>query len=156
LILRERKSGVDPGGSSAKGDWWIERLEMVPGTGPVTAFMFSAFADRERFENGAQVGNYLYLTPRVYMSGNLIRYGGITKRRTGYLWALVRPKDGCALKERFEYMTKEKGTEKKKAIMAAARRLGALLKNGTIYEARRFRPGKPADVKTLVQEALSA
>jgi hypothetical protein len=29
------------------------------------------------------------------------------------------------------------------------------LKNGTVYEAKRFRPGKP-DVNVLVQEALSA
>jgi hypothetical protein len=97
------------------------------------------------------------------MSGSLIRYGG-----NGYLralpvqgaWALVRSKGGRALKERFEYMTKEKGTGKKKAIGAIARRLGVLLytllKSGTVYEARRFRPGKPADVNVLVQEALSA
>ncbi|MDR1230514.1 MAG: hypothetical protein LBK61_03825 [Spirochaetaceae bacterium] len=49
---------------------------------------------------------------------------------------------------------------KKKAIAAIARRLGVLLftllKNGTVCEARRFRPGKPADVNVLVQEALSA
>ncbi|MDR1230488.1 MAG: hypothetical protein LBK61_03695 [Spirochaetaceae bacterium] len=54
-------------------------------------------------------------------------------------------------------MTKEKGIGKKKAV---ARRLGvllySLLKNGTVYDARRFRPGKPADVNVLVQEALSA
>jgi hypothetical protein len=57
-------------------------------------------------------------------------------------------------------MTKEKGMGKKKATAATARRLGVplytLLKNGTVYEARRFRPGKPADVNVLVQEALSA
>jgi hypothetical protein len=64
------------------------------------------------------------------------------------------------MKERYEYMTKVKGLGKKKAIVAASRRLGVLLfmllKNGTVYKARRFRPGKPADVEYLVQEALSA
>jgi hypothetical protein len=57
-------------------------------------------------------------------------------------------------------MTKEKGTGKKKAIVAVAWRLGVLLytllKNGTVYEARHFRPGKPASVTDLAQEALSA
>jgi hypothetical protein len=73
--------------------------------------------------------------------------------------ALVRSKGRGALKERFEYMTKEKGTGKKKAVVAVARRLGVLLltllKNGTVCEARRFRQGKP-DVNVRVQEALSA
>jgi hypothetical protein len=92
---------------------------------------------------------------------------GITKGGNGYLRtllvqgarALVRSKGG-ALKERFEYMVKEKGMGKKKAIAAAARRLGVLLftllKNGRVYEARRFKPEKPADVNVLVREALSA
>jgi transposase len=152
----------------AKGDKQIERLETVPGVGIMTAFAFFAFVNAKRFGNGAQVGNYLGLAPRVYMSGSLIRYGGITKRGNGYLrallvqgaWALVRSKNGGALKERFEYMVKEKGIGKKKAIVAVARRLGVLLytlqKNGTVYEARQFRPGKPADANVLVQEALSA
>jgi hypothetical protein len=59
-------------------------------------------------------------------------------------WVLIRSKNGGALKERYEYMTKEKGMGKKKAIVAAARRLGVLLftllKDGTVYEAKRFRP----------------
>jgi transposase len=137
-------------------------------TGITTAVKKDLKTDEARRGNGAQAGNYLGLMPRVYMSGSLIRYGGITKRGNGYLRALpvqgsralVRPKDGGALKERFEYMTKEKGTGKKKATAAIARRLGVLLytllKNGPVYEARRFRPGKPADVTDLVQETLSA
>jgi hypothetical protein len=57
-------------------------------------------------------------------------------------------------------MTKEKGTGKKKAIVAGPQRLGVLLytllKNGTVCEARRFRQGKPAGVNVLFHEALSA
>jgi transposase len=148
----------------ANEDKQIEQLETVPGVGLMTAFAFRAFVNVKRFENGAQAANYLGLTPRVYMSGSLIRDGWITKRGNGYLrallvqgsWALVRSKDGGALKERFEYMTKEKGIGKKKTIVAVTRRLGALQKNGTVYEAKRFRPGKPAGVNVLVQEALSA
>jgi transposase len=151
----------------AEGDERIERLESVPGVGPKIAFAFSAYVDEGRFEDGRQVSNYLGLVPRVYMSGSIVRYGGITKRGNGYLrallvqgaWALTRSKEGGALREQYEYMTKVKGKGKKKAIVAIARRLGVLLytllKNGTRYEVRHFRAGKP-DVKALAREALSA
>jgi transposase len=151
----------------AEGDERIERLQSVPGVGPKIAFAFSAYVNEGRFENGRQVGNYLGLVPRVYMSGSLIRYGGITKRGNGYLrallvqgaWALTWSREGGALREQYEYMTKERGKGKKKAIVAVARKLGillwTLLKQGTKYEVRHFREGK-AGVKALAREALSA
>jgi transposase len=168
LVLHEERIKVLEGkmAERAKGDERIERLESVPGVGPKIAFAFSAYVNEERFEDGGQVSNYLGLTPRVYMSGTLVRYGRITKRGNGYLrallvqgaWALTWSKDGGALRERYEYMTKEKGIGKKKAIVAIARRLGVLLytllKNGTRYEVRHFREGK--DTKALAEEALSA
>jgi transposase len=150
-----------------KGDERVERLQSVPGVGVKIAFAFSAYVNEGRFENGGQVSNYLGLVPRVYMSGSLVRYGGITKGGNGYLrallvqgaWALTRSKEGGALRERYEYMTGEKGIGKKKAIVAVARRLGVLLytllKRGTRYEVRHFRAGKP-DMKRMAQEALSA
>jgi hypothetical protein len=57
-------------------------------------------------------------------------------------------------------MTKERGLGKKKAIVAAARRLGVLLytllKNGTRYEAGHFRRAGPArpGMEALALEAL--
>jgi transposase len=112
----------------------------------------------ERFENGEQVSNYPGLVPKVYMSGNTVRYGRITKRGNGYVRALLvqaaraelRSKNGGAVNERYEYMTKTKGRSRKKAIAVAARRLGVLLytlmKNKSGYEPRHFRkpetPGK--------------
>jgi transposase len=101
------------------------------------------------------------------MSGDTVRYGQITKRGNGFLrallargsWALVRSKAGGSLKERYEYMTKEKGISKKKAIVAIARRLSELLytmmKNGTCHELRKFKPEKEKG-KKLAQLALSA
>jgi transposase len=151
----------------AKGDKDIERLETIPGVGPKIAFAFVSYVDVRRFEDGGQVGNYLGLVPRVYMSGSVVRYGGITKRGNGYLrallvqgaWALTWSKEGGALRERYEYMTKEQGKGKKKVIVGIARKLGilmwTLLKEGTEYEVRHFRGGK-ADMKALVREALSA
>jgi transposase len=158
----------------AEGDEAIERLQSVPGAGPKIWFVFSAYVNGNRFGNGPQVSNYPGLAPRVSMSGSLIHYGAITKRGNGILramlvqgaWALVRSKNGGALKERFEYMTKEQGKGKKKAIVAVARKLGVLplMKNGTYYEVRHFNIGRRgaksaellAAVKKPFVEALSA
>jgi hypothetical protein len=111
----------------------------------------------------------------VSISGSLINYGHITKRGNGYLrallvqgaWVITWSKEGGALRERYEYMTKVKGKSKKKAIVAsnrrfAARRLAglmwALLKKGEDYEVRHFK--RPADKKqeteALARAALSA
>jgi transposase len=138
----------------AKGDEAIQKLEKVPGVGLMTAYAFVAHVDVKRFENANQVSNYLGLVPKVDMSGTIVRYGRITKRGNGYVrsllnqasWALVRSKDGGALKERYEYMTKEQGKSKKKSIVAVSRRLAdmmyTILKTGRSYEARKFTPGK--------------
>jgi transposase len=151
----------------SKGDEDIERLRGIPGVGPKIAYAFTAHVGAERFEHAGQVSNYLGLTPRVYMSGSLVRYGNITKRGNGYLrallvqgaWALTWSKDGGALKERYEYMTREKGIGKKKAIVAIARRLGELmytiLKKKTDYEVRPLRVGRQS-MGMLAREALSA
>ena len=97
------------------GDEVIQRLQSVPGVGPMVAFAFVSHVAAERFENASQVSNYLGLVPRVYMSGDTVRYGRITKRGNGYLrallvqgaWALTRTRKGGKLKERFEYMCRE-------------------------------------------------
>jgi transposase len=152
----------------SKGDKDIERLKTIPGVGPKIAFAFVAYINGERFEKGSEVANYLGLVPAVYMSGSIIRYGGITKRGNGYLrallvqgaWAVTWSRDGGALRERYEYMTKEKGMGKKKAIVAIARRLGVLmytlLKKGTEYEVRHFRAGGRGVGTKLAGQALSA
>jgi transposase len=161
----ERLDGEMDG--EAKDDAAMERLRGVPGVGPIVSLAYSAYiGDGSRFETAAQVSNYLGLVPRVDISGTLIRYGGITKQGNGYLrallvqasWALIRSKNGGALKERYEYMTKEKGLGKKKAIVAIARRLGellwTLLRQGTDYEVRHFSGNKP--IGELVQQALAS
>jgi transposase len=117
------------------GDEQIERLKSIPGVGPKTSFAFVAHVAAERFENASQVSNYLGLVPRVYMSGETVRYGSITKRGNGYVrallvqasWSLVRSRHGGKLKEKFLYMTQEKSISKKKAIVAVARGLAELM-----------------------------
>ena len=149
------------------GDEVIERLQEVHGIGPLVAFAFTAYVAPDRFDNPSQVSNYLGLVPRVYMSGDTVRYGRITKRGNGYLrallvmsaWALVRTKKGSNLKERYEYMTIEKSKSKKKAIVAVARRLAELLytlmRDGTRFESR---PNNHRNdvVRELAQLAISA
>ena len=156
--------------SESAGDELIELLQSVPGVGPKTALAFVAYIAVQRFSNASQVSNYIGLVPRVYISGETVRYGRITKRGNGYLrallvqaaWALTRTKAGGTLKARYEYMTKEKSVSKKKAIVAIARRLAELLytmmKEGTRYEARPFQPeSKKAETGvTLAQLAMSA
>jgi transposase len=143
-----------------EGDEAIERPQTAPGAGPKIAAdfwseAFTAYVKAERFENAARVGNYLGLVPKVYMSGDTVRYGRITKRGNGYLraplvqgaWAITRAKAGGALRKRYGYMTVEKGISRKKAVAASNRRFGArrlaellypLQKKGESYEVRKF------------------
>jgi transposase len=153
--------------AESAGDGQIERLQTVPGVGPKVSFAFVAHVAADRFENAGQVSNYLGLVPRVYMSGDTVRYGKITKRGNGYLrallvqasWSIAWSKNGGKLKERYDYMTKEKGISKKKAIVAIARRLSELLytlmRDGTTYESRPFMGGK-REGETLAQLAMCA
>jgi transposase len=149
------------------GDEVIERLQSVPGVGPKVAFAFVAHVAAERFENASQVSNYLGLVPRVYISGDAVKYGRITKRGNGYVrallvqasWALVLSKKGDKLKDRYYYMTIEKSKSKKKAIVAVARRLAELMytmmRDGTWYASRPFTPDRK-EAEKLAQLAMSA
>jgi transposase len=159
LELHERQMETLKGRiqEEAAGDKEVERLQSVPGVGPTVAFAFAAHVAAERFENSGQVSNYLGLVPRVYMSGDTVRYGQITKRGNGYLralsvqaaWALIRAEKGGKLKERYEYMTKVKSKSKKQAIVAVARRIAGLMYplmgGGTAYGVRPFIRGKAGE-----------
>jgi transposase len=149
--------------AESSGDEIIQRLQSIPGVGPKTSFAFAAHVAAERFENAGQVSNYLGLVPRVYISGDTTRYGRITKRGNGYLrallvqasWALVLSRHGGKLKERYEYMTREKSISKKKAIVAVARRLAelmyTLMRSNTKYELRPFvHPKKQTEALALL------
>lgn len=149
------------------GDEEIQRLQSIPGIGPITAFAFVSHVAQERFENSGQVSNYLGLVPRVYISGDTKKYGQITKRGNSYIrallvqasWSLVLAKKDNTLKARYNYMTLEKSISKKKAIVAVARRLGelmyTLMRDGTWYMPKPFIV-KMSKGEDLAQLALSA
>jgi len=151
----------------SRGDEVIERLQSVPGVGPMVSFAFAAHVAAERFENSGQLSNYIGLVPKVYMSGDTVRYGRITKRGNSYVrallvqaaWAMMRCKNGGSLKELFMYMTLERSISKKKAIVAVARRIGELLytlmRDGTRYKDRPFFRSR-RELEKLVESAASA
>ena len=151
----------------AAGDEIIQCLQSIPGVGPKVSFAFVAHVAAERFENAGQVSHYLGLVPRVYISGDTIKYGRISKRGNSYVrallvqasWALIRTKKGGKLKARYEYMTLEKSKSKKKAIVAIARRLAELMytmmRDRTWYASRPF-VLKKQEANRLAQVALSA
>jgi len=150
----------------AEGNPEARRLQTIDGVGPLVALAYVAYVgDGQRFGNASQVSNYLGLVPRVDISGTIVRYGNITKRGNTYLrsllvqagWALVRSKKEGALKNRYLYMTQEKGLSKKKSIVAVARKLAelmfTLLRTETDYE---IRPFKSALAKEVARQAISA
>jgi transposase len=105
LELYEGRFAALDGQMAEEGDEALGRLQTVPGVGPKVAAdlrsdAFAAQVAAERFENAAQVSNYLGL----YISGKTVRYGKITKRWNGYIrallvqgaWAVTRSKQGGA------------------------------------------------------------
>jgi transposase len=147
--------------TEAASDEIIQQLQSIPGVGPKVAFAFAAHVAAERFENASQLSNYLGLVPRVYISGDTVRHGSITKRGNAYLrgllvqsaWALIRSRSGDKLKARYEYMTLEQSISKKKAAVAIARRIAelmyAMMRDRTWYASRPFVPPKKQDIQEI-------
>ncbi|WP_052296561.1 IS110 family transposase [Desulfurobacterium thermolithotrophum] len=103
----------------------------IPGVGDIVAIAFiSAVCNEERFENGDKVAAYFGLVPRVNSSGDEVRNGRITKKgdsrtRNKIIQAtraLLNSKLDNSVKRFYEGLVK-KGLEKKKALIAAARKL---------------------------------
>lgn len=109
-------------------------LMSVPGAGPAMAMAVIAhLGDGARFATASQVSNYVGFVPRIDFSGKSQRFGHITKHGCSAIrrvavqaaWALVRSKNGGALKEKHAELRSRRG--KKIAIVAIARKLVELL-----------------------------
>jgi transposase len=118
----------------ADNDPVLQRLQTVPGVGPVTATIFAAaIGDPKRFRSGRDVGAYLGLVPRLYQSGATYRRGGITKRGNRQArWALTMAgnavllcRSSSPLVDWAQRMHKRLG--RKKACVAIARKLASIL-----------------------------
>ena len=72
------------------GNEQIERLQSIPGFGPLVASVFySEVGSGEGFQRGRDVSAALGLVPRQHSSGGKERLLGISKRGNGYLRSLL-------------------------------------------------------------------
>ena len=76
----------------SRADELLERLQGVPGVGPLVSLSFVAWVDRcERFAKSRVVGACLGLRPSLRESGGVSRRGGITREGdTDMRWLLVQ------------------------------------------------------------------
>jgi transposase len=109
-------------------------LMSASGAGPKLTMAYLAYVgEGKRFDTAAQVSNFVGFVPRIDFSGKLERTGHITKRGCKHIrrlavqaaWALIRSKEGGALKEKYQELRTRRG--KKIAIVAVARKLVELL-----------------------------
>jgi len=137
---------------SAKKYPETERLQAIPGVGPVTALAYVlTLEEAERFEKSRDVGPFLGMTPRRDQSGQTDKQLRITKAGNAYLrrllvqcanYVLGRHGPDCDLR-RFGLKLAERGGKnaKRRAVVAVARKLGVLLhslwKSGEAYEPNR-------------------
>lgn len=118
-----------------KEDEACKRLMTVPGVGVIIAMTYKAAVDcPERFYNSYTVGAYFGLTPKQYASGEVDRYGSISKmgskecRTLLYEAAqslLTRVGAHSKLKAWGLKLMQKKG--RKKAIVAVARKLAVIM-----------------------------
>ena len=115
-----------------------QRLQQIAGVGPLTALCFVLkIGDPQRFSRGRDVGAYLGLCPRRDQSGGTDKQLRISKCGDGLMRRLLVSAahyvlgpfgPPCALREHGQRLT---GTgsarEKKRAIVAVARKLAVLL-----------------------------
>ncbi len=126
-----------------------QRLQSIPGVGPVTALMFLAVLDgAKRFDNAHSVMSYLGLVPREFSSGEKQLRGHITKAGASRARSLlvqaaqtmmrVKKPQTEALCKWAESIAQRRG--KRFAVVALARRLSgimwAMTRDGTEYTQR--------------------
>jgi transposase len=127
-----------------------ERLQQISGVGPLTALCFVLkIGDPERFSRGRDVGAYLGLCPRRDQSGGTDKQLRISKCGDGMMRRLLVSAahyilgpfgPACALRAYGQHLQGTSAREKKRAVVAVARKLAVLLlslwKHGTDYEPR--------------------
>lgn len=123
-------------GAAAAADPDVQRLQTVPGVGPITALLYRHVIETPtRFASGDQVASYLGLVPQEASSGDRVRRGPITHAghtRTRWLlvqaaWALWRSRRAAArpLQQWVQALAARRG--RRIAVVALARRLATIL-----------------------------
>jgi len=137
-----------------------QRLQQIAGVGPLTALCFVLkIGEPTRFGRSRDVGPYLGLCPRRDQSGGTDKQLRISKCGDGLLRRLLVSAahyilgpfgPACALRAYGQHLVGTSAREKKRAVVAVARKLAVLLlslwKHGTDYEPRV--PAAPALVLT--------
>ena len=127
----------------------VIRLQTIPGVGPrlseLVVAVLAVLGDPKRFKNARQVSAYAGLVPRRYQSGEVDRYGRITKAGCGKLrkvlvqvaWGMLR--HNAAGASVFNNISRGQRTRRKQAAVALARRVlcwcWAMLRDGTDWHA---------------------
>jgi len=125
----------------------LERLQTVPGVGPiVAATAVAVFSNASRFPTAKHAASYGGLVPSTHQSGDRDRHGKITKKGSGELRAMLceaahhaaRPKH--PLNPYFRKLCAKHGY--KMGVIAVAHRLCrilyAMLKNRTDFDERKL------------------
>jgi transposase len=127
-----------------------QRLQQIAGVGPLTALCFVLkIGEPTRFGRSRDVGPYLGLCPGRDQSGGTDKQLRISKCGDGLLRRLLVSAahyilgpfgPACALRAYGQHLTGTSAREKKRAVVAVARKLAVLLvslwKHGTDYEPR--------------------
>jgi transposase len=127
-----------------------QRLQQIAGVGPLTALCFVLkIGEPKRFGRSRDVGPYLGLCPGRDQSGGTDKQLRISKCGDGLLRRLLVSAahyilgpfgPACALRAYGQHLAGTSAREKKRAVVAVARKLAVLLlslwKHGTDYEPR--------------------
>lgn len=125
----------------------LARLQTVPGVGPIVALTaLAVFSDVQRFPSAKHAASYVGIVPTTHQSGSRDRHGPLTKRGSGELRAMLCEAAHQArhrtspLHPYFTTLCARQGY--KRAVIALAHRLCrilfALLRDGTVFDARRL------------------
>jgi transposase len=145
--LTRELAGVDDRlATVATNDPLVQRLQSVPGVGPVVALTFRAFIDDvTRFRSAAQVSAAIGLVPREDSSAERRHRGRITKAGPSELrsllvqgaWACWRSHGSASLRAWVDRLAARRG--RRIAVVALARRLSRILfaiwRDGSVFRA---------------------
>jgi transposase len=137
-----------------RGNEVIERLQTIPGVGPVVAYeVYATIGNIERFPNARKLAAYAGLVPTVRQSGTSDIHGRITKEGSKYLRAVLvqaahvisarsRSDEAAPLRAVYERVRGTRG-RRKIAVVALARHLLGIIfhvwRDGTTYDSGRVR-----------------
>jgi transposase len=133
----------------AKKNEAAQRLQAIPGIGPITASaLVATLPDISDFKSGRDLSAWLGITPKPHSSGGKERLGRIARMGNRYLRRLLYPGAIAPVSARRrgdpgdDWLWKiiQRKTPEQAAIALAnrmARTAYALLKNGTVYQAAR-------------------